>query len=61
MIPIANNLEEAIKHFLNSNGLIACYKGENSIHASTLKEANDFYNKTHQPKKVRNKVRPIKK
>ena len=61
MIPIANNIEEAILHFLNSDGHLACYKKSEKQTCKTLKEANEFYiNEPSKPKKIRNKVRPIK-
>ena len=58
MIPIANNIEEAILHFFNSDGSLACYKKSERKTCKTLKEAQEFYSK--KTKKVRNKVRPIK-
>ena len=61
MIPIAENITEAINHFLLSNGLINCCHKNQSINCSTLKEANEFFDKEKlKPKKIRNKVRPIK-
>lgn len=61
MIPIVNNIEEAIRHFLNSNGSISCYKKNEKLVCKTLKDAQEFYTKElKKPKKIRNKVRPIK-
>ena len=61
MIPIAENITEAINHFLLSNGSIDCCHKNTTLICSTLKEANDFFDKAKlKPKKIRNKVRPIK-
>ncbi len=58
MIPIAKNIEEATRHFLNNTGPIACERKKETKTCSSLKEANDFFSRHIQ--KVRNKVRPIK-
>jgi len=58
MIPIANNIEEAIRHFLNNNGPIVCDRKKETKICASLKEANDYFSR-HIPK-IRNKVRPIK-
>ena len=61
MIPIANNIEEAILHFLNSDGSLACYKKSEKQTCKTLKEAQEFYSQEpKKTKKIRYKVRPIK-
>jgi len=60
MIPIAENITEAINHFLLNNGLICCCYKNKILNCSTLKEANEFFDKSKlKPKKIRNKVRPI--
>ena len=58
MIPVAVNLQEAINHFLYSDGLISCKRrgGEKVMVCKSLKEAQNFFSR----KKLRNKVRPIK-
>ena len=58
MIPIAENLKEAIIYFLNNNGQISCENKKATKICGSLKDANEFFNK--RIKKVRNKVRPIK-
>ena len=58
MIPTAENLQQAVAHFLNNNGQISCDIKSKSKICKTLKEANEFFSK--KVKKVRNKVRPIK-
>lgn len=59
MIPVAETIQEAINHFLVSKGLICCTRKREQLNCSSLKEAVDFFN-SPKPKKVRNKVRPIK-
>lgn len=58
MIPTAKNLQQAISHFLISEGMIKCEYKKHSKVCASLKEANEFYR--NPPKKTRNKVRPIK-
>lgn len=57
MIPIAKTLQEAINHFLNSDGQICCYSKYGDKICKTLKECDLFFK--NKPKKKRNKVRPI--
>ena len=55
----AENLQEAINHFLNNNIPVSCYSKKRKQLCNSLNEANEFFN--NKPKKVRNKVRPITK
>lgn len=58
MIPVANNIQEAINHFLINTSPICCIKEKKDQVCRTLKECNEFY--LMKEKKIRNKVRPIK-
>jgi hypothetical protein len=59
MISIANTLEEAIKHFCYNNSPICCINKKRELTCHSLKESFDFFK--NKPKKIRNKVRPMKK
>jgi len=59
-ITVVNNIQEAISYYLENEGFLSCAnKIENKV-CENLKQCNDFFKK-EKPKKIRNKVRPIKK
>tara|TARA_R110000851_G_scaffold95560_1_gene207577 strand:- start:461 stop:637 length:177 start_codon:yes stop_codon:yes gene_type:complete len=58
MIAVAFNFQEATIHFFNNEGPISCTYNKKTEICMSLYEAKKFF--TRKPKKIRNKVRPIK-